>query len=85
MGRKLKVFGTQTFLMHGVQNRTVAAATSMKGFAALIGSSLNYVRHYGCETGNAEEVKIAMSDIGSIFAQCKCCQSWVKVPAARKG
>ena len=85
MARKLKVFGVNTFLLHSVQNRTIAAATSMKGFAELIGSSLNYVRDYACETGNAEEIKIALSNVGTVFVQCKCCQSWVKVPAARKG
>jgi len=75
---KLKVFGVQTFLLNGVQNRTVAAVTSQKEFARKIESSLNYVRDYSSETGNEEEIKVAFSDIGRVFIQCKCCQSWVK-------
>ena len=75
MSKKLKVYGCNTFLF-GVQERTVAAVTSQKQFAALIKTSLNYVRDYAAETGNVEEVNQAFSHCGVAHVQCKCCGTW---------
>jgi hypothetical protein len=78
MNRKLKVFGTTTFIL-GVQARTVAATTSQKEFARLIGTSLGYVRDYACETGNLEEVAVAMGCCETAFAKCPTCGDWKKI------
>jgi hypothetical protein len=80
--RKLKVYGTNTHLL-GIQARTIAAVTSQKEFAALIGSSLGYVREYGCETGNPEEMEQAMSNIGSVMIKCPTCHQWHKKEQSR--
>lgn len=79
MRRKLKVYGGNTFLLRGQQVRTIAAVTSAKQFATLVKTSYGYVRDYCCETGNAEEIKLAMSDVGSVFVECKECGCWSKV------
>lgn len=66
MTNKLKVYGILTFMGEGNQVRSVAAVTSQKQFASLIGSSLHYVRDYAAETGNEEERKVAFKHIGRL-------------------
>ena len=77
MAGKLKVYGTMTHLLPK-QARTIAAVTSQKEFAALIGTTLGYVQTYASETGNEEEIKQAFSDIGTVFVKCPCCETWVQ-------
>jgi hypothetical protein len=73
--RKLKVFGVHTFLL-GTQARTIAAATSQKKFAETIGTTLGYVQTYACETGNKDEVRVALTHPGKAFAFCPTCNEW---------
>jgi hypothetical protein len=64
--RKLKVYGAWRFRA-GKQVRAIAAVNSQKEFAALLDTSLNFVRGYASETGNACELKIAFSKPGTMF------------------
>jgi hypothetical protein len=73
--RKLKVFGVNTFLL-GEQARTIAAVTSQKKFAEAIGSTLSYVRTYACETGNEDEIRLALTRPGEPFVFCPTCKEY---------
>jgi len=66
--RKLKVYGIATFLP-GVnkQVRTIAACSSMKEFAELLGDSLYHIRDYAAETGNNIELSIAHAKPRTVF------------------
>jgi hypothetical protein len=66
--QRLKVFGIDTFLrnVHG-QVRAIAACSSQKEFADLLHTTLHFVRGYGAETGNEEELRIALSNPGKVF------------------
>ena len=75
MRKKLKIYGGNTHLF-GRQERTVAAVTSQKEFAALIHANVGYVRDYCCETGNQEEIDTAFKYVGKAWVQCKCCGHW---------
>ena len=75
MNRKLKVIGMHTFLL-GPQVRTIAAVTSQKQFAALIGCSIHKVRGYASETCNKEELRLAMEHVGRACALCPVCGTW---------
>ena len=77
MSKKLKVYGVNTNLL-GIQARTIAAVTSQEQFAKLIGTSLGYVRDYGAETGNLEELAVAFKDVGTVFIECPTCKQWYK-------
>lgn len=60
---KLKVYGCG-WMGH---SRRIVATTSQKEAAKLIGVSLSEFRNYGCETGNEEEIKVAMEKPGTAF------------------
>ncbi|MGE8063800.1 hypothetical protein [Pseudomonas sp. NPDC089569] len=62
----LKVFGGLT-MVKGKQVRTIVAASSQKKAAELVGVSLSYLRGYWSETGNAVELKTALSQPGVVF------------------
>lgn len=74
MPRKLKVYGFQSFRTQCVpapngslQTREVVAAHSRVEVGHLSGLSVSYLRDFCCETGNQDEVKIALSKPGKIF------------------
>ncbi len=65
---KLKVYGGN---FDGV-NRVICAAPSLAAFhremkAAGIASSMYHTRNYTCETGNEEELNLALSDPLAVF------------------
>jgi hypothetical protein len=84
MNRKLKVFGMYTFLL-GPQARTIAAVTSQKQFAKLIGCSLYDVRGYSSETGNLEELRVAMEHVGRAVVFCPTCETWQVIQPKPEG
>jgi len=45
-----------------IQARYVAAVSSKKEFAELLGDSIGFVTKYGCVTGNKTEIKKAMAN-----------------------
>lgn len=62
--RKLKVYGIGCGT-----SRKICAVSSQKEFASILGDSLHFVRGYASETGNAEEIKLAMGKPGTLFVQ----------------
>lgn len=64
---KMKVFGGAMFVRGHRQMRAVVACTSQKAAAAVTGQTLGEIRTYWCETGNAVEVELALSQPGVIF------------------
>ncbi len=57
---KMKVFGAN---LDG-RYRGIVAATSQANAAALLGLSLHSFREYGCQTGNRDEIALAMQEPG---------------------
>lgn len=49
------------------QTREIVAARSAAEAARLFGISPWRLRSYGCETGNADEIRVAMSKPGAVF------------------
>lgn len=74
---KLKVYGVGWMGRH----RRIVATTSKKKAAELIGTSLYHFNEYGCETGNEEEIKMAMSKPETVFEQSLRSSSspWVEI------
>lgn len=58
MNRKLKVYG---FGLGGTE-RAIIATTSVAKAAEAFGVSANYIRIYGCPTGNEEERRVALAN-----------------------
>lgn len=67
MTLSLKVFGGDMFNHQHKQVRTIVAAHTQKEAAKLTGLSLYYFREYWCETGNDDELSIALSAPGIVF------------------
>lgn len=64
----LKVFGGLTFV-GGKQVRTIVAAKSQKAAAEAVGISLGEFRNYWAETGNDQELEIALPQPGIVFIE----------------
>lgn len=62
---KLKVYGVN----YDGRTRRIVAATSQKKAAELTGVSFYSFSNYGCETGNKEEIEIAMKNPGTVWSQ----------------
>ena len=60
--RSLKVWG-----VHFNNHRHIVAAPSRKKAAEILGVSQRFMADYGCATGNAKEIALAMSRPGVIF------------------
>jgi len=60
---KIKVWGIGWMETH----RRIVATTSKKIAAGLIGTSFYHFNEYASETGNKEEVELAMSKPGTVF------------------
>lgn len=60
---RLKVYGCN----EDGRYRAIVAATSQKAAAELIGISVNHLREYGSQTGNAKEIEIAMRRPGMVW------------------
>ena len=72
---KLKAFGLRV-----ARSRKIVAVTSQKAAAKAMGVSLYFFQAYGCETGNKEEIDLAMSSIGDVFEQShKPGSPWVNI------
>jgi len=63
---KLKVFGSITAI-NGKRCRTIVAATTQKEAAELIGISSYEFHTYWCETGNEQELKVALAKPNTVF------------------
>ncbi len=59
--KKLKVYGGQTFAL-GYQTRTVVAARNQQEVADIAHCSLYHVRGWWAETGNKEEIRLALKN-----------------------
>lgn len=69
---KLKVFGITTFLVGvnvGKQVRAIIAVSSQKQAASAMEMSLHEFRIYSAVTGNAEEIRIATENPGTVYWQ----------------
>lgn len=66
---KLKVYGIGWM----GKCRRIVATTSKKKAAELIGTTFYHFNEYGSETGNEEEVKLAMSKPGTVFER----EDWI--------
>ncbi|WP_293000039.1 hypothetical protein [Nevskia sp.] len=77
--RPLKVYGCNLDGRH----RGIVAATSQVVAAKLLGLTLSHLRTYGCETGNKEEVELAMREPG-IAWQCvdRVSSQWSRIEKA---
>jgi hypothetical protein len=68
---KLKVYGCTHFARTGnsyrLQVRAIVAERSMAGAARAFQMSAHHLRQYGAETGNAEEVEVALAEPGVVF------------------
>ncbi len=62
---KLKVFGS----IPDGRNRCIVAAPSLKAAAEAMGVAYRYLRAYGSQTFNVEEVGTAMAEPGIPFAR----------------
>ena len=51
------------------QTREIVAAPSLAQVMRLTGLSRSYLTNYGCETGNEEELLVALGKPGTIFWQ----------------
>lgn len=56
--KKLKVWG---ITLDG-RTRSIVAAHTQKQAAELLKTSLHFLRGYGAETGNAEEIRVATNE-----------------------
>lgn len=69
--RSLKVYGWVGFRTrkegHAGQTREIVAAKSMAEAARVAGIKPHYLRTYGCETGNPEELRVALADPGVVY------------------
>ena len=77
--RKLKVYASTTIVgaevrealglrSHVIQAKTIVAARSQREAAALFGTALSDLRHFGSETGNEFDIELAMTKPGQVFA-----------------
>lgn len=68
MPRALKVYGTHTYpgWASRAGARGVVATTSQTKAAEALGMTLGEFRHSGCETGNANEVRLALCRPGVV-------------------
>ena len=68
--RKLKVYGGATFV-RGKQVNAIVAAHSLKEVAAVLNTTLYFVREMWTETGNEKDIRLALRkpltliDVGS--------------------
>lgn len=69
MSRPLRVYGVNCVVPGRPQARCIVAAQNMKVAARLFGVSLNYLREFGSETGNARERLIALMGPGRVYQQ----------------
>lgn len=74
MPRKLKVYGISSIRREcpkeenrHQQVRNIVAAPSMKEASRLLGMPYNHMRTMASETGNEEELALALSKPGTIF------------------
>lgn len=65
MAKRLKVYGGN-FHLRGKQVRGIIAGTQ-KQAAESTGGSVNHIREYWSETGNARELEIALAEPGVLF------------------
>lgn len=73
---ELKVFGVS----FDGRNRRVVAAPSQAAAARLTGMSPHSFRQYGGETGNAEEIAVAMREPGVVWSRGYAIDSqWVRI------
>lgn len=68
-GRRLKVYGVNRSVGRRPQVRCIVAAHNIPQAAALFGVSPSYLRTYGSETGNDEEIAVAKAQPGKVFWQ----------------
>lgn len=64
--KRLKVYGGLTF-RGTTQHRIIVATTSQKKVAEVVGITLYEVQNYWAETGNEEELKIALASPEKVF------------------
>ena len=64
--RKLKVYGCSIMFNKGRQGRSVVAVHNQKEAAKAFNESLYFVRVWCCETGNEEEVRLALKEPGKV-------------------
>ena len=65
--RKLKVYGCSILFHKGKQRRSVVAVHNQKEAAKAFDESLYFVQTWCCETGNEEEVKLALEQPGKVI------------------
>lgn len=65
MSAKLKVYGS----VPDGRNRCIVAAASFKAAAEAMGITYRYLRAYGSQTFNVEEVETALAEPGIPFAR----------------
>ncbi len=63
MSRVLKVYGGN---YNGLQRRVVAATSGARA-AMLVGITMSHFRNFFCETGDDEEVAVALRKPGTVF------------------
>lgn len=63
----MKVFGTALFFRQGKQKRAIVAAKSRKEAAKHFNISSYMLQQYGAVTSNEQEVKLALSEPGTVF------------------
>jgi len=66
--KSLRVYGANIFV-NGDQVRAIVAAKSQRAAAELLRVSISYLRTYGSETGNEQEIQIANAKPGMVFYQ----------------
>ena len=67
MSKRLQVWSTAV-IIKGVQRCVIVAAPSGKEAARLFGIKYGVLATYGGKTGNPEQIAIAMSKPGTVFA-----------------
>lgn len=72
----MKVFGVN----YDGRSRRIVAAKTKKEAAQRLGVSLHQFRNYGCQTGNQEEIELAMREPGVVWSIGFALNSnWVRV------
>jgi hypothetical protein len=66
--RPLKVWCVGITIGDTTQRNVIVATTTQKEAARLLNVSTTYLRTYGHQTGNQEEIAIATSKPGALFA-----------------
>jgi hypothetical protein len=72
-GGDMKVYGVN---LDG-RYRGIVAAKNKTQAAKLFGTSIYHFNQFGCETGNKEEIKIAMKQPGIVWKQSISSTEWV--------